>query len=250
MRLIPVIDLFNSQAVHAVRGERSHYKPVKSLLCKAPDPIAIARVFRDKFGLSEIYIADLNAIQGTSSAGHRNLIEKLVSIEGMKIMLDSGAADIESARNWLELGIHKAVIGAETLKSSEDLKKIPEFISPDRLTFSLDMRSGKVISLCPEIALMPAMNLLEVLRISGWHEILMLDLNRVGSGEGTVFSLASETRSKFSDLELLIGGGIAGFEELLKLKAIGIDGVLLATALHAGAITAEQIWSAAAKPPL
>jgi phosphoribosylformimino-5-aminoimidazole carboxamide ribotide isomerase len=250
MRLIPVIDLLDARVVHAVRGERSHYKPVKSLLCDVPDPIAVARAFRDQLRLSEIYVADLNAIQGASLAGHRSLIERLAREEEIKIILDAGASDAESARNWLGLGINKAVIGSETLKSFDDLKNIPGFLDPDRLIFSLDMRSGKVLSLCPEIASMSVMELLAQLRSCGWREVLMLDLGRVGTGEGTIGSLSSEARAKFPDLKLLVGGGIAGFEELLELKAAGIVGVLLATALHTGAITAEQIWSAAANLPL
>jgi phosphoribosylformimino-5-aminoimidazole carboxamide ribotide isomerase len=241
MRLVPVIDLLDAQVVHAVRGERKHYKPVKSLLCNAPDPLGVAEAFRDQLGLREIYVADLNAIQGAPSARHRKLIENLVQKEGMEIILDSGSADIEDARIWLDLGIHKAVIGAETLQAFDDLRKIPAGLDPDRLIFSLDMRSGKVLSHCPEIARMPVMELMEQLRSGGWREVILLDLSKVGSKEGTNFSLASEARAAFPGLNLLVGGGIARVEELHELKDMGIAGVLLATALHSGAITAPHI---------
>lgn len=241
MRIIPVIDLLDAQVVHAVRGERSHYKPVKSVLCHAPDPSAVAQAFRDKLGLKEIYVADLNAIQNALSAGHRNVIEYLANKEKMNIILDEGLPDIESARAWLDLGIHKAVIGAETLRVLNDLCKIPADLDPDRLIFSLDMRSGKVLSCCSEIASMSAMELLKQLHSGGWREVILLDLSKVGSKEGTNFSLASEARAAFPGLNLLVGGGIARVEELHELKDMGIAGVLLATALHSGAITAPHI---------
>jgi phosphoribosylformimino-5-aminoimidazole carboxamide ribotide isomerase len=241
MRLIPVIDLLGSRVVHAVRGEREHYKPVKSVLCQIPDPLAVASAFRDQLGLKEIYIADLNAIQGAPLDSHRKLIAGLAQRERMQIILDAGIADVEDARDWLDLGIRKAVVGAETLSSLDELWKIPVNLDPGRLVFSLDMRAGKVLSRSPDLEAMPVLDLLEQLRSAGWQEIILLDLSLVGSGEGTSFQLASEAQTRFPELSLLVGGGIAGIEELLELKAAGIAGVLLATALHNGAIGLQHV---------
>jgi phosphoribosylformimino-5-aminoimidazole carboxamide ribotide isomerase len=241
MRLIPVIDLLDSRVVHAVRGEREHYKPVKSVLCQIPDPLAVASAFRDRLGLKEVYIADLNAIQGIPPNSHRKLIVRLAQRERMEIILDAGIANVEDAWDWLDLGIHKAVIGAETLCDLNELWKLPANLDPGRLVFSLDMRAGKILSRIPDLAAMPVLDLLEQLRSAGWQEIILLDLSLVGSGEGTSFPLASEAQARFPGLSLLVGGGIAGIEELLKLKAAGIAGVLLATALHSGAMTAQHI---------
>ena len=77
MRLIPVMDLKDGLVVHAVRGERQRYQPVKSVLCPTAQPLDVALAFRDQLGLSELYIADLDAIQG--SGDHRSLIAALVS---------------------------------------------------------------------------------------------------------------------------------------------------------------------------
>jgi phosphoribosylformimino-5-aminoimidazole carboxamide ribotide isomerase len=241
MRIIPVIDLLDSKAVHAVRGERKHYKPVKSVLCQIPDPLAVAAAFRDQLGLKEIYVADLNAIQGSPLSEHKEVIAGLAQKEGIRIMLDAGIADVENARTWIDIGIHKAVIGAETLSSLDELWNFPTALDPSKVVFSLDMRAGKVISSIPDLAAMPILDLLDQISSAGWQEIILLDLVRVGSGEGTAIQLVLDARERFPELSLLIGGGVSGIEELLKLKAAGISGVLLATALHSGAITAKQL---------
>ena len=67
MRLIPVMDLLDGRVVQAIKGEREQYKPVKSVLCDTSEPVDVARAFRDQLGLSEIYIADLDAIMGRGS---------------------------------------------------------------------------------------------------------------------------------------------------------------------------------------
>jgi phosphoribosylformimino-5-aminoimidazole carboxamide ribotide isomerase len=236
MRIIPVIDLLGGQVVHAVKGERQHYLPVKSVLCSTPDPIAIARAFRDRLGLNEIYIADLDALQSDGNSNHRDTIAFLAQKERLNILLDAGVWDIESARAWLDLGIHKIIIGSETMNAWDVLKDIPAAISPDRLVFSLDLRAGKILSRCPALAAMAPIEALRNLHTAGWSEIILLDLNRVGSESGIDHPFLAGVRTAFPDLRLLIGGGISNPKEVADLKARGIAGVLLATALHRGTI--------------
>jgi phosphoribosylformimino-5-aminoimidazole carboxamide ribotide isomerase len=247
MRLIPVIDLLDGQTVHAVRGERAHYRPVKSVLCDTPDPLAIARAFRDQLGLREIYIADLNAIQGFARNDHRDVIAAMARTEELDIFLDAGISDVENAQAWLDHGVRKVVIGSETLRKWDEVQNIPAGIKQDHLIFSLDFQSGKILSQCPALAAMDPIEVLKHLQQSGWQEVILLDLRRVGSFRGADYALAAEAQAKFPDLHLLIGGGIAKPEELAKLKSAGIEGVLVATALHEGIIDAECISSIDAK---
>jgi phosphoribosylformimino-5-aminoimidazole carboxamide ribotide isomerase len=241
MRLIPVIDLLNGQAVHAIKGEREKYKPVKSVLCDTPDPVCVARAFRDRLGLNEIYIADLNAIQDSRRTRHRDLIANLAHDERINIILDAGISNAEEAHSWLRLGIRNVVIGAETLRTMHALQEIPAGIDRNRLVFSLDMRAGKILSSCPELAAMSPIDALGNLQSAGWQEVILLDLNRIGSRKGIDRTLVIEARASFPRLKLLAGGGIANAEQLLDLQSLGIAGVLVATAFHRGIITARHI---------
>ena len=63
-QVIPVIDLLNGRAVHAVGGRRAHYQPIQSILHASSDPIPLARALRDSLGLQTLYLADLDAIGG------------------------------------------------------------------------------------------------------------------------------------------------------------------------------------------
>ena len=241
MRLIPVIDLLDDNAVHAIKGTREHYRPVQSVLCATSDPLALAAAFRDQLKLNEIYIADLNAIQGFSRMRHQSLIGDLCRIEGMRIILDVGISDVEKAQAWLDHGVHKVVIGSETLGALDDLHSIPTRIDPHRLVFSLDFKDGQILSRCRLLAAMTPMQALHELQRAGWREIILLDLHRVGSREGVDAVLVAEAHECFPDLHLLVGGGIANPQELIELQSIGVAGILVATALHNGAINAQHI---------
>jgi phosphoribosylformimino-5-aminoimidazole carboxamide ribotide isomerase len=241
MRFIPVIDLLDETAVHAVKGRRSQYRPVQSVLCETPDPFALATAFRDRLKLHEIYIADLNAIQGLGRTNHQSLISRICQIEGIDIILDAGSSDAKDAQKWLDLGVRKTVIGSETLSKLQNLMEIPTRIEHTRLIFSLDFKNGKILSRCPDLAAMIPVEALKQLQLVGWKEAILLNLNRVGTREGSDSALASLAKMVSEHLSLLIGGGIANHKELVELKRIGVAGVLLATALHSGVIDAQHI---------
>ena len=67
------------------------------------------------------------------------------------------------------------------------------------------------------------------------RRLLVLDLQRVGVGSGIgTEDLCSHLISRYSDLELITGGGVRDAADLRRLKDLGIAGVLVASALHDG----------------
>ncbi len=239
MRMIPVMDLLAGVVVHAVKGERERYQPVKSVLVDTAEPAAVARAFREKLGLHELYVADLDAIRGQGH--HRAMVTRLAVQEKMRLLVDAGTADVESARQILAAGASKVIIGAETLATWEDMLAIRSALPADRLVFSLDMHAGRLLSRCSRLAALSPLEALESLHLAGWREVILLDLARVGTGAGADRALIAEAHRRFPELALLAGGGLRDLDELEDLKAVGVAGALLATALHRGAIGPEQI---------
>ena len=148
---------------------------------------------------------------------------------------------VENVHAWLQLGVRKAVIGAETLDRLAALREIPARIDPDRVVFSLDLRAGNILSNCPALAALSPLEALEHLQSAGWKEVILLDLARVGSEVGIDCAFVNEVRTKHPGLSLLVGGGISSPKQLLELKSLGVAGVLAATALHRGTITARHL---------
>jgi len=59
-RIIFVLDILNGTTVHAVRGERSKYRPVTgSRVCASSSPLEIISTLAPR----EVYIADLGRLQ-------------------------------------------------------------------------------------------------------------------------------------------------------------------------------------------
>ena len=237
MRVIPVIDLKGGVAVHAVRGERERYRPLRSRLADGSDPVEVTRAVRDRFGLDELYVADLDAIAG--GPGHPDVVAALA--REARVMVDAGAAAAPAVARLLELGAARVVIGTESLPGAEALHRLCTDLPDAPLVLSLDLRDGRVLSPDPALAGLDPVDALARLTDAGAREAIVLDLARVGSGEGPDATLLADLHARLPDIALLAGGGVRHAGDLHALAAAGAAGALVATALHAGAIDAGDL---------
>jgi phosphoribosylformimino-5-aminoimidazole carboxamide ribotide isomerase len=238
MRVVGVIDLKGGAAVHAVRGERERYRPVRSAIGGDDgDPLALARGFRDALGLEEIYVADLDAITGR---GENSTTVAALAAEA-RVMVDAGVSAPAQAQALLELGAHRVIVGTETLPGPGALERLLAELPDGALILSVDLRARRALSPDPGLAGLPALDALARLHRGGLREAIVLDLARVGSGEGPDVELIAEIHDAFGDLQLLAGGGVRTIDDLRALDAAGAAGALVATALHGGVIGPREL---------
>nr|AAY89282.1 Orf17 [uncultured bacterium BAC10-10] len=247
MRVIGVIDLAAGRAVHARGGRRTDYAPVRlsgAAAAHVGDPCALARTYLETRGLTELYVADLDAIGGGPSQDAA--IGALIRL-GAPLWLDSGVHSVPRARHALGLGASFVVVGLETLPSYDVLSEICADVGSERVAFSLDLRDGLPITAHADVAAGRSVEQIAARAVeAGVGAIIVIDVARVGMGEGVDLALISSLRS-VAPAVLLAGGGVRGSEDLASLAHAGCDGVLVATALHDGRIGAAEV-AAAARP--
>jgi len=238
MRVVGVIDLKGATAVHAVRGERERYRPVRSVIGGDDgDAVALARGFRAVLGLDELYVADLDAIVG---AGENSASIGALAREA-RVMVDAGVSEPARAQALLDLGAHRVIVGTETLTGPDALDRLLAELPDGALVLSVDLRDGRVLSADAQLAGLRALDAFSRLRRAGLREAIVLDLARVGSGAGPDVALIAEIHRAFPDLELLAGGGVRGVDDLRALGGAGAAGALVATALHSGVIGPREL---------
>jgi phosphoribosylformimino-5-aminoimidazole carboxamide ribotide isomerase len=236
LKIIPVIDLLNGIVVHAVSGKRKEYQPLKSILCDSADPVAVASAFK-ACGFKDLYIADLDAIMGKGN--NFSNLERIAEKTGLRLMVDAGISNLNQAKQLYQRKVSKLIIGTETLPNLEFAKEAVESFGSDKAIVSLDLKAGKLISKSPALQSMSALELACKLQGVGVGELIVLDLARVGSDEGVDFVLLEQLQKKVN-MRVLVGGGIRDLADLVKLKELGVHGVLVATALHYGKITFDE----------
>lgn len=246
MQIIPVLDLLGGVVVRGIAGRREEYRPIVSRIVSSAEPIAVAEAFRTQFGLSTLYIADLDAIE--RDRPHRDVYASLASA-GFTLLLDSGLRTLEMAREMAaSCGSSALIAGLETCRSPQLLAALVAEISPGRILFSLDLHGGQPWRASPAWETNDPFSIATRAVEVGVQRMIVLDVAQVGVGGGPVTeSLCSRIRARFPKLDLITGGGVRDVADLETLERIGVDGVLVASALHDGRLTRAEVECFAAR---
>jgi len=234
MKVVPVLDVQNGCVVRGIGGRRREYRPL------TPDchPVAVADAFRDRFGLAELYVADLDAIAG---APPRLPIYAELRRQGFTLWVDAGVRATEVADALFTAGIDLAVVGLETLAGPTVLRDLCN-AHAGRVVFSLDLRDGVPVGDLTPWNHADGRSIAKEGIDLGVQRLLLLDLARVGMNTGTGTDLLmDELIAAYPQVEFSAGGGVRGPEDLRRLKRIGVNAVLVASALHDGRIRREDI---------
>lgn len=238
LQIFPVLDLLNGVVVRGVGGRRDEYRPVESVLTKSAQPLDVARAFRERLGLTTLYVADLDGIlrQQPNADVYRQL-----AADGFELWIDGGLRSVTDASRLFKVGAAKVIVGLESLSDVRLLSVLTTEFSAERIVFSLDLKAGQPML---ETADWPDPTPLGIARTAinlGVTQMIVLDLVSVGEQRGpSTLDLCRSIRRLAPTVQLITGGGVRNATDLEPLREARIDGVLLATALHNGSIGAGE----------
>jgi phosphoribosyl isomerase A len=224
--VIPVLDLRGGRVVRARRGERSSYAPIETPLAKGSAPDAVARGLLDAWPAGILYVADLDAIIDGTPPDLRALEAVAAACPGIALWVDAGFAEAASVKSFLDSGLGRPVIGSESQADADLVTSLG-----DRAVLSLDTSGAERLgpaSLHDDPSLWPP-------------EVIAMTLAQVGAGAGPALDALAALRARAPDRRLYAAGGVRGPEDLRSLRAAGIAGALVASALHDGTLS----WAAA-----
>jgi HisA/HisF family protein len=251
MRIVPVLELKGGIVVHARRGQRADYAPLRSPLVDGCEPVPVARALCAVAQTTSLYVADLDALSGESAD-----VATLAALSAVaELWVDAGATTIERATALARAGVVRNVVGTESLgpdaQGARSAGRGPPgarsvgpgptgagSVGPDpRRVLSVDLRDGRLVSPRPELAgrdpsaAAPLATALDV------RELLVIDFARVGSGTGPPLRAVAELAEALPGLAIYAGGGVRDDDDLRALQSAGATGALVATALHEGRVT-------------
>ncbi len=257
MRIVPVLDLKGGIVVHARRGQRADYAPLRSPLVDGCEPVSVARALCAICATSSLYVADLDAL-----AGQPVDVATLARLGAVaETWVDAGATTPERAEALARAGVARNVVGTESLggeiagegsahrvgeypeiagegsahRAGEDPELAGAPTSPRVL--SVDLRDGRLISPRPDLAGRDPAAAAPLATALGVRELLVIDLALVGSGSGPPVGAVAELAAALPELAIYAGGGVRDDEDLRALESAGAAGALVATALHEGRVT-------------
>ncbi|HUW91186.1 MAG TPA: HisA/HisF-related TIM barrel protein [Candidatus Nanopelagicaceae bacterium] len=239
-RIIPVIDILNSQAVHAIKGERENYKPLKSVLINDSNPIRIALKLKNEYLFNEFYIADLDAI--LQRKPNITILSKILDIPGVEIIIDPGIKTNKNIETYCRLNLKSLVLGLETLRDLKVITECLKLFDTNKIVVSIDMYNEVILTNIKEIRNQNILEIVPKIEDLGVNNIILLDLFKVGQKMGGIPALYLKIREVFNG-EILVGGGIKDIQDIKEYKSNNFSGVLIGTALHDGSIKIEELRS-------
>jgi len=237
-RIIPVLDILNSKAVHAKKGERAKYQPINLKLFQSSNPIEIVEVLKQKINFKEFYIADLDAI--IKKKPNIDILMKILTIPEVKIMIDPGIINRNDLLIYSGLKLNKLILGLETIENIEIIEESLEIFGQNRIIVSIDMYKEELNTNITELKSDNPLQVIRRIEKFGVKEIILLDLYRVGQKVGGIPPLYLEIRKNYKG-SILIGGGIKDFNDILMYKNKEFSGILIATALYDGSIDIQKV---------
>lgn len=223
LEVIPVIDLLNQQVVHARRGERQHYRPIQSKLTPACTSMAIVDAMLGLYPFKTLYIADLDAIQkrGRHDAAISQLHQRYPQLN---IWLDAGLGGTSDLAAWQGIPL-QMVVGSESLSSLADYRALKTDLA-GRMVLSLDFDADGFRGprqLLDEPDLWPS-------------NVVVMTLSRVGSAEGPDLERLQQIIDRQHKGGVYAAGGVRDRSDLAQLEALGVQGALVASAIHDGSL--------------
>jgi phosphoribosylformimino-5-aminoimidazole carboxamide ribotide isomerase len=227
MEIIPVVDLRGGTVVYARMGQRNEYRPIETPLSPTSDPIDVTRGLLSVHPFKTLYIADLDAIEG--SGDNRAVLMRLKSaFPELAFWVDNGIAELSAAKNWLDAGLGRLVLGSET---QTDVGLIRCLVDDTRIALSLDFLQDSFRG--------PPALLAET---ASWPQrVIVMTLGRVGSRAGPDLARLSEIRNVAAGRKIYAAGGVRDVTDVAVLQRVGATGALVASCLHDGRLTADDV---------
>ena len=216
------------QVVRGIGGDRASYRPIVSALCQSSDPLTVARRLVDHCASDQLYVADLDALMG-GPVQQRVLQTLLDGLPDVLLWADAGFADAGAATALVhalgDAGRRLVpVFASESLSSREALATCFSGVGSTHVqaALSLDRRGSQRLDLAgcwdaPEL----------------WPQrVIVMTLERVGSGAGPDLVTLAELRRKVPGAMLIGAGGMRSDADLAAAAEAGADAWLVASALH------------------
>jgi len=234
MEIIPAIDLLNGKCVRLNQGNYNEVTKFNS------DPVKQAQTW-EKQGAKRLHLVDLDGAKTGEPINDQTIkeIKKSISIP---IQLGGGIRNIERAKELLDIGIDRIILGTIAIENPE-LVSVLSKEYPKRIAVGIDAKEGMVAtrgwvkrSEITSLELAKQLNELEL------AAIISTDISTDGTLEGPNIQALREI-AEVSINPVIASGGIGSINDLISLVDLeheGIEAIIVGRALYDGSIDLKE----------
>ena len=228
MELIPAIDMMDGKCVRLSQGK------FDQVTVFADDPAEMAKRWADE-GATRLHLVDLNGSRA-GAPQETEAIKRIIKSVDIPVELGGGIRSLEIARQMLDLGVGRVIIGTSAAKDTQLAEAIFTQLG-DQAVLGVDAKDGYVaISGWEQLTNETAIEFSIRMQKLGAKRIIYTDISRDGMLRGVNIP-AMKAMAESLNIPVIASGGVTSVEDiknLVKLECIGIEGAILGKALYTG----------------
>jgi phosphoribosylformimino-5-aminoimidazole carboxamide ribotide isomerase len=233
LQLIPAIDLMNGKIVRLSRGDPKKAKVYDQF----GEPVETAKKWKEE-GATKLHIIDLDAAFGTGD--NLSVIAEITESVELPIQVGGGIRKIETAQKLLTMGINQVILGALAFSDPKAITRIQKTCGSETVIVALDNRNCKImVEGWKTATTLGVREALEKFTALGVKTFLITSITKDGTLSGPDIDTLSEAR-RFQNVEIIAAGGIGSLNDLVALKRVGVEGVVIGKALYEGRFTLKE----------
>ncbi len=236
--VIPSIDIKAGKTVRVVQG-------IPELDSKeyGNDPVEMALILRAE-NAKFLHVVDFNC---SNEHSHKNfdIVKSICQAVIIPVEFGGGISSLEEAKEVMDLGIHRLVVGSLAYLNRKEFEKIINEFGPQKISAAIDVIDDKVVirgrSEMTDISPLEYAKQLEAI---GVKRCIVTDVKRNGMLQGANIELSKEIAAG-TNMNVTHSGGVEGYKDLKKLNevvSLGIDSVIIGRALYENRFPCQKIW--------
>ncbi|HIR29071.1 MAG TPA: 1-(5-phosphoribosyl)-5-[(5-phosphoribosylamino)methylideneamino]imidazole-4-carboxamide isomerase [Candidatus Coproplasma stercorigallinarum] len=231
MKIYPAIDIRGGNVVRLLQGDYDR-ETVYSL-----NPVEVARKFKEA-GATCLHVVDLDgALEGDLI--NKDIIKRIVSETGLYVEAGGGVRSLQRIEQYLSAGVSRVILGSAAAENFTLVVDAVKFFG-GKVAVGVDAKDGKVaVHGWKKVTDIDAVDFCRKLREVGLHTVIYTDISRDGMLGGANLA-AYEELVKIKGLRIIASGGISGTDEIKKLTAMNVRGVVLGKALYDGVLDLKK----------
>ena len=233
--LYPAVDIKGGKAARLTKGQIDSTE-------NFGDPAEVVNQFIEA-GSKWIHLVDLDAAFGTGN--NRIQIKEITSIPDISFQLSGGINNQQSLDFALSTAAKQINLATSALL---DLQWVEQVLKShgDKLSISLAADTNQLIARGSGQNLGDLNLMIENLNAIGCTRFIITDIDTDGALSGPNFDLLKKVNEQ-TEASIISSGGVGSIDDLMQLRQMQIDGVVLGKALYSGQIDLISALSACYK---
>ena len=234
IQIIPAIDIIGGKCVRLTQGDYAQQKTYNE------NPLEVAQSFEDA-GITRLHLVDLDGAKQKRIINHK-VLETLASKTKLHIDFGGGVQSDEMIQLAFDYGAKQVTGGSVAVKNPELFEGWLQSYGGEKIILGADARDEKIaISGWEEATEKSVYEFVGEYIKKGAKYTISTDVAKDGLLQGPSFDLYQNLQDQYPDLHIIASGGVATFDDIVKLNDMNIFGVIVGKAIYEGRVTLKQL---------